>query len=336
MPETKEQELIEEKGVEKQLKEQQLKQKLLKIPVLNIVIKLLSKIKLPGLEGLSLYDLLELYIIGIAKGALTTRASAIAYSFFTALFPFFLFIVIVIPSIPKDGFEGDFLVFLESFLPEAISDFFSDNIFNALKDKNSNTGLLSTVLVVAIVLMTNGVNALFSGFENSYHQQLTRNAIKQYLFAMGVALILSLLLILTVAVLGYFQIYVVDNTLAFLKGYGYESRREADFWARVAQYSFFVIITFLATATLYYLGTREGRKAKFFSVGALFTTILILVTSYLFGIYIENFSSYNKLYGSIGALLILLFYLWLNANILLLGFELNMSIMNLKKQQKNE
>ena len=82
-------------------------------------------------------------------------------------------------------------------------------------------------------------------------------------------------------------------------------------------------MVYLATATLYYFGTKEGRVSKFFSIGALFTTILILLSSYLFGIYIENFGQYNKLYGSIGALLILMFYLWLNANILLLGFELN-------------
>jgi len=336
MPETRVEELIKEKVVEEQLREQQLKQKLLKIPILNSVIKLLSKVKLPGLEGLSLYDLLELYIIGIAKGTLTARASAIAYSFFTALFPFLLFIIIVIPTIPIDDFEGEFLTFLESVLPPKTTDFFSENIFEALKDGNGNSGLLSTVLLVAILLMTNGVNALFSGFENSYHEQLTRNIFKQYFFAMGVALILSLLLILTVAVLGYFQIFVVDNTLNFFQEHGYDTKRRADFWARVAQYSFFVIVTFLATATLYYLGTREGRNAKFFSVGALFTTLLIIVTSYLFGIYIENFSNYNKLYGSIGALLILLFYLWLNANILLLGFELNMAIMGLKKHHVNE
>ncbi|MGB1210397.1 membrane protein [Lacinutrix venerupis] len=336
MPETRVDELIEEIVVDEQLKEQNIKEKLLKIPVLNIIIKFLSKIKLPGFEGLSLYDLLELYVIGIAKGALTARASAIAYSFFTALFPFLLFIIIIIPSIPMDGFETDFLAFLESVLPPTTTDFFHENIFETLKGSNNNTGLLSTVLIVAVFLMANGVNALFSGFENSYHEQLTRNPFKQYFFAMGVALILSLLLILTVAVLGYFQIYVVDNTLAFFREYGYESRRKTEFWASIAQYAFFVIVTFLATATLYYLGTREGRKAKFFSVGAFFTTILIMLTSYLFGVYIENFSRYNELYGSIGALLILLFYLWLNANILLLGFELNMSIMNLKKQHSYE
>lgn len=93
---------------------------------------------------------------------------------------------------------------------------------------------------------------------------------------------------------------------------------------------------YIATATLYYFGTKEGRHSKFFSIGALFTTLLIILTSYLFGIYIENFSQYNKLYGSIGALLILLFYLWLNANILLLGYELNATIRLLKRKNKTD
>ena len=92
-------------------------------------------------------------------------------------------------------------------------------------------------------------------------------------------------------------------------------------------------MVYLATATLYYFGTKEGRHTRFFSIGALLTTLLIILTSYLFGIYIENFSQYNKLYGSIGALLILLLYLWLNANILLLGYELNASLTLLKKRQ---
>lgn len=297
--------------------------KLNKIPVVNVVVRLLGKIKLPGLEGLSLYDLLELYIIGIAKGALTARASAIAYSFFMALFPFLLFILIVIPYVPIDDFQSEFLIFLESFLPATTTDFFYENIFNNIE--GNKEGLISSVFVLSIFLMANGVNALFSGFENSYHEQLTRNVIKQYLYALGIALILSFLLIITVAVLGYFQIYVISTFE------GYIDSRNTDFWANFAQYVFFVIMVYLATAVLYYFGTAEGKTSKFFSVGALFTTVLIMLTSYLFGIYIENFAKYNELYGSIGALLILLFYLWLNANILLLGFELNISLKQLRK-----
>ena len=305
--------------------------KLSKIPIVNILFKFLKRLKLPGLEGLSFYDLLELYVIGIARGALTTRASAIAFSFFMALFPFLLFVLIVIPYVPIDDFKIEFLKFLESFLPPNTSEFFFENIFENI-DQSQRGGLVSTVFLLSIVLMGNGVNAVFSGFTNSYHEQISRNAIRQYLYALSVSLILAFLLIFTIVVLGYFQIYVVQKVLDVLGNRGYQVESQTVFWFDVAKYVFFIIMVYLATATLYYFGTKEGKYSNFFSIGALLTTILIILISYLFGIYIENFGQFNKLYGSIGALLILMFYLWLNANILLLGHELNASLNNLRKR----
>jgi len=308
-----------------------IEEKLKKIPLINFLVRLLKRLRLPGLEGLSFYDLLELYVIGIARGALTTRASAIAFSFFMALFPFLLFVLFVIPFVPIDDFKIEFLKFLESFLPPKTSDFFFQNIFENI-DQTQRGGLVSTVFLLSIILMGNGVNAVFSGFENSYHIQLGRNAFKQYLYALSVALILAFLLIFTIVVLGYFQIYIVQKVLDVLGNQGYQVESQTVFWFDVAKYMFFVIMVYLATATLYYFGTKEGKYSNFFSVGALFTSILIILTSYLFGVYIENFGQFNKLYGSIGALLILMFYLWLNANILLLGYELNASLNNLRKR----
>ena len=126
-----------------------IEEKLDKIPILNLLVKFLKKIKLPGFKGLSIYDLFEMYFIGIIQGALTTRASAIAFSFFMALFPFLLFVLIIISHIPIDGFENDFLLFLESFLPPTTSEFFSENIFD-----NINGGsLISTVFLLSIFLI---------------------------------------------------------------------------------------------------------------------------------------------------------------------------------------
>lgn len=304
--------------------------KLAKIPVINILVRFFKRIKLPGLEGLSFYNLLELYITGIVKGALTTRASAIAFSFFMALFPFLLFVLIIIPYVPIDDFKIEFLRFLESYLPTSTSDFFFENIFENI-DQSQRGGLLSSVFILSIGLMANGINALFSGFENSYHSQLTRNVFRQYLYALSIALILSFLFIIMIVVLGYFQIYVVQKLLFTLND-GLEEKSQLMFWSNIVKYVFSVIMVYLATATLYYFGTKEGKDSKFFSVGALFTTFLVALTSFLFGIYIDNFGQYNKLYGSIGALLILMFYLWLNANILLLGYELNASLNKLRKR----
>lgn len=309
-----------------------LEDKLDKIPVINVLVRFLKKVKLPGLEGLSFYDLVELYVTGIVKGALTTRASAIAFNFFMALFPFLIFVLIIIPYVPIDDFKMEFLRFLESFLPPNTSDFFFENIFENI-DQSKRGGLLSSVFVLSILLMANGVSAVFSGFENSYHEQLSRNVFRQYLYALGVALILAFLLIITIVVLGYFQIYFIQKLLDTLENKGYQVGNQSVFWFDVAKYAFFVIMVYMATATLYYFGTKEGKHSKFFSVGALFTTLLIILSSYLFGIYIEHFGQYNKLYGSIGALLILLFYLWLNSNILLMGYELNASMNKLRKRR---
>ncbi len=298
-----------------------------KIPIINLIARLLQKIKLPGLEGMSLYHLLEMYVVGIVKGAITTRGSSIAFSFFTAIFPFLIFILVLIPYIPVEGFKEEFMVFLESFLPPNTSDFFFKNIFEDIEGTKRG-GLLSSVFLLSIFLMANGVNAVFSGFENSYHSQLTRNFINQYFYALGIAVLLALLLVVTVVVLGYFEIYVIEN----LEDYGYIEKDQGQFGVQLAKYLFFVIMIYLATSILYYFGTKEGRHLKFFSIGAIFTTLLIMLTSYLFGVYIENFSQYNELYGSIGALLILLLYIWINSNILLLGFELNASLNQLKKK----
>ena len=305
---------------------QNIENQLNKIPLVKWVVRLFKSIQLPGLEGLSLYDLFEMYILGIINGALSIRASAVAYSFFMAIFPFLLFIIILIPYIPIESFQSEFLVFLDASLPPNTSDFFNQNIFENI-NKNSSGGLLSSLFIVSMLLMSNGVNAVFSGFENSYHQKLNRNFINQYLHAFGVSIILVLILILTLAGVGFLEIYVVHPIYQSLNISDTVSELE---WINALKYLFFILMIYLGTAVLYFFGTKDGRLSRFFSIGALLTTFLVLLNSYLFGIYIENFSTYNQLYGSIGALLILLFYFWLNAIILLLGFELNASLQRLK------
>ena len=297
-----------------------------KFPLLRWITNFIKSIKLPGLTGLSLYDLLEMYILGIIHGALTIRASAIAFSFFMAIFPFLLFILILIPYIPIDGFQNDFLSVLNTTLPPTTSDFFKNNIFDNINNQSTG-GLLSSVFIVSMFLMANGVNAIFSGFQNSYHQQLNRNFINQYIHAIGVSLLLVVILILTIAGLGFIEIYVVHpiyENLDFL-----DSSSEL-VWLNILKFLFFSIMIYIGISVLYYFGNSKLERSSFYSIGALLTMILVILNSFLFSIYIDNFSSYNQLYGSIGALVVLMFYLWLNAIILILGFELNTSLQKLK------
>lgn len=281
-------------------------------------------VTLPGMEGLTLYNLLIIFYGGIVKGTFSTRASAIAFSFFMAVFPFLLFMLNLIPFIDFiDDFQIEFLVFVDSLLPPETTEFF-DSIFEDIAAKKRG-GLLSFVFILSIILMANGVNAIFTGFEFSYHTRVNRSMVRQYLVATGVSIILALLLLAAVVVTIYLT-YITED----LKTVGVVSN--AVLWADIGRYIIFVMLVYIGVATLYYFGTKEGKLSRFFSVGAFFSTFLIIVMTYLFGIYIENFSSYNELYGSIGALLILMVYIWINSNILLLGFELNASLVKLRKK----
>ena len=302
---------------------EEVEKELKKIPGLSWLIKQAKKIIFPGLEGLSLYDLWEIYSVGIIKGTFSTRAGSIAFSFFMAIFPFLLFILNLIPYVWFiDDFQLEVLAFMDTLLPPQTSEFFNE-IFADIVN-NPRGGLLSITFILSIFLMTNGINAIFTGFEFSYHTTINRSIIRQYLVALGTSIIIALMLLLSVIAFVYLT-YIIED----LKAIGIFS--DNLYWAQIGRYLVFVLLIYNAVAILYYFGTKEGRNSRYFSVGAFFTTLLIMLTTFLFSIYIENFSTYNKLYGSIGALLILMVYIWINANILLLGFELNASINRLKQ-----
>ena len=298
---------------------------LIKIPVVRQIINLCKKIKLPGFEGLSLFDLFKTYIYGIIEGTFTTRAGSIAFSFFMALFPFLLFLLNLIPYVPIEDFQERFMIFIDGILPAQTNEFF----FPIIEDiaANPRGGLLSFVFVLTILLMTNGINAIFSGFEYSYHVSLNRNFIKQYLIALVVSLFLAMMLIISVIIIVYSE-YLIGT----LKSEDFIS--DDVFWIATIRYLIFVVLIYMIIATLYYYGIKKGEKLRFFSIGAFITTLLFMLTTYLFGVYIENFGRYNELYGSIGALLIMMLYIWINSNILLLGFELNATLKSMRSQKQ--
>lgn len=292
-----------------------------KIPVVRSLVKFGKSIKLPSLGGFTLYDLLELYIIGIVKGAFSYRASAIAFSFFMALFPFALFILNLIPYIPLEGFQDDFMRFVADSVPpntyEAVAVILNDILNKSYKS------LLSSGILLSIFLMSNGMNAILGGFETSYHITITRGFFKQYAIAIGMSILMSFILIITVAAIVIAEIFlqklqkegVLVDQLYLIK------------WSR---YIFVLAMILVSSSFLFKFGTKEITETSFISHGSVFTTISFVITSYVFGIYVERFAQYNELYGSIGTLLVFMMYIWINCMVLLLGFELNASIHKLK------
>jgi membrane protein len=302
--------------------------KLMRFKPFCYLVSLLQKVVIPGFQGMTAYDLIKTYLTGIIQGALSARAGSIAYSFFMAIFPALLFLLNLIPYVPVDGFDLKFMEFIYELIPEQSLAFFQPIISDISQTERG--GLLSFVGILALMLMANGVNAIFSGFEGSYNVHINRGFVRQYLVALGVSIVLALLLVITISILIYFE-------------YALHTLRDKDFMSdftdiallSAGSYTFFIIMIYAVIATLYFFGTKDGRSHRFFSAGALMTTLLFMLTTYLFGIYIDNFSNYNELYGSIGALLIMMLYIWINSNLILLGFELNAVLRKLRISHKN-
>ncbi len=284
--------------------------------IINNISNFLKKIKLESLYGFSLYELFRLYFTGILKGAISTRAGSISFSFFMAFFPFVLFVLNLIPFFPIENFDKIFLDLLESLLPQESTVFFHDIFLDI--NTNKRSGLLSSTLFFSIILIGNGVNSVFEGFSDSYHVEFSRNFIKQYLYAIMVGFILVLVVLFATVISIFFDFLIAKNIsiISYLFVY--------------FKYIFLIIVALIAFSSLYFFGTIHGSNLKFISPGSIMTTFLLIITTYFFGLYIENFSNYNELYGSIGALIIMMLYIWINSISLLLGFELNVVIYKLK------
>lgn len=294
-------------------------------PIIKQFIVLLKRIQFPSLQGSSLYDIIKLYLSGIISGGVTHRASAIAFSFFMALFPFALFLLNLIPFIPLENFQNDFLTFVSKSVPPNTF----DAIETILKDilNNSYNGLLSSGFLLSVFLMSNGINALLDGFELSKNISEKRGYFHQYAIAIVLSLIIAFLILLTVAILIFISVFIHQVETQS----GYVSKIPL---IETIRYLFVVLMILFITSALYKFGTRESKHISFISYGSVMTTVLFLLTSNLFGIYVEKFARYNELYGSIGTLLVMMFYIWLNCILILLGFELNAFIFQLKSTKK--
>ena len=294
-----------------------------RLPIIGKGIRLIESIKLPGFEGMSLKELLDIYATGLIKGALTARASSIAFSFFLALFPFALFLLTLIPYVPIAGFQEDFISLIFSAVPSQNAKLAISSVINDIA-MNKYGELVSLGFLLSIFLMTNGVNAILNNFEYTFHGIETRTVLRQYIVSLLITLLLALLLIITVTVIIVLEVMIHELDL---KGVIHN----VDFWNRFIQVIFLILFVIISLSLLFYYGTKEGRILSFFSPGTILTTILLIVNFKIFGSYIEKFGEYNRIYGSIGTVIVIMLFIYLNSIILLLGFELNTSLSKLHK-----
>jgi membrane protein len=294
--------------------------------VVRFVQRVSHKIVLPGFDGMPLYDVANFFIKGIYQGYITTRASAVSFSFFLAIFPFLIFLFTIIPFIPIENFQTTLLMLIHDFMPKSAYETVRDTLEDIVTRPRGD--LLSLGFIFALYFSTNGINSMMEAFNNTYHTIETRSWFRQRMIATLLILILSFLLIIAIGLM------TLGPTLLAL--FIPQKILESTFYSIFIYLGTWLIIImtlFLGISFIYYLAPARRRDFRFISAGSTLATLLIIITTMGFNFYVDNFSKYNILYGSIGTLIAVLLWIYFNFLSLLVGFELNASIYNAKKKK---
>lgn len=292
------------------------------------IIGLLRLIHFPGSKGLPLYDVLAFFFKGLFKGALSIRASAIAFNFFLAIFPFIIFLFTLIPYIPIQHFQDKLFELFAEVIPPDTFTMVESTIYEIIMKQNS--GLLSLSFVLTFLFSTNGISAIIDGFNSTWHNIETRSWFQQRVVAFLLLIVLSFLVIFSIAVIttgGIFIDWMIKKE--------WISGAFTIYSLVVLKWFITLTLTYFSVSLLYYYAPAKRKMYRFFSAGSVLATILLIIGTLGFNYYIANFSRYNALYGSIGTLIIFMMWLFFNANILLIGFELNASVLRASLLSKN-
>jgi len=274
---------------------------------------------LPGFSPLPLYTVATFFFREIGKEALVNKSSSLAYSFMLAIFPGIIFLFTLIPFIPINNFQDQLLGLIELVLPHNAYEAFE----TTLKDivKNQNGRLLSFGFLSAIFFATNGVKNLMKAFNKSSLVTETRSWIKQRLIALALTMTICISIIICISAMALGEVLLnhLKNELHI-----------RDSWSvyaiQLTRWTLLAALYFITISILYRYGPSHAKKWKLFSAGAWLATILAFLTIWGFSYYINHFARYNKVYGSIGTLIVVMIWLYLNSLILLIGFELNASV----------
>ncbi len=297
-----------------------------KFPFLHRWIRWAKRVTLPGFDGVPLYDVLVFVITEIQKDAITIRAAAVAFNFMLAVFPTMIFFFTLIPYIPaispemtSSNMRDMVLEFMSKVLPLSAYDLLKTTIVDTITIPRG--GLLSFGFIMALYFSTNGVNSMMSSFDKTYDVFKKRNFLQSRWVALKLTIFLALLVIFSVIFIIAGN-YFIDLLLEFI-----EVKATIGKYA-ISLLRWLVILSmfFIAISLMYYYGPAIKQKFRFISAGSTTATLLSIVTSLGFSYYVNNYGTYNKLYGFIGNFIVIMLWFYFNAFVLLIGFELNASI----------
>lgn len=287
----------------------------------------LRKIILPGFQGISLFDSLNFFRKEIFGARFNDRASAVSFKFILALPPTLLLLFTLIPYLPISGIDKTINDIILLITPNAKTQKNISEIVTGLYKHKKNT-LLSFSVLLTLYYSSNGMLGLMRQFNKALPGFKKRNMVSRR----GMAILLTGVLILSVIITAS---YFIFQQWAF-SNIGIKILQK-NFVIKLASYCMIMAMIFFSIASIYKFGPALKNRWNWITPGGIVATLLIITTTFALNWVVNNLINYSKIYGSIGTLIVFILWIFYNAQILLIGFELNVSIMiNAAKKEDNE
>lgn len=280
-------------------------------------------IVLPGFQGIPLFDVINFFARQVKKVGMKERASAIAFNFVMAIPPAIIFFFTLIPYLP---IAKPFVASLNRLIIDIIPGQQKDSaLLKFLEDfiKKPRTGLLSIGFILSLYFSSNAVLGIMRSFDKNYEGFRKRKTIEKRGVALKLTMILFVLVFISVLFLAAPQIF---NLIG-------HKERNHPFRMIINNIRWVVIVLlfFYSISYIYLHAPAVHKKWKFVNTGSIVATFLMILFTLGFSYWVNHFGKYNQLYGSISTILIMMLLIYFNSLVLLIGFELNVSITSLKR-----
>ena len=297
-----------------------------RLPVIRTVIRFSKRFQPFGFEGISLYEVSRFFVQQIKKGSLNQRAAAISFNFIMALPPACIFLFSLVPLFPvADQFYNEVNSFVREITPNEAT---RDAVENFLADffKRPKNSLLSIGFITSLYFSSNAVLGIIHSFNQSIHEKESKAFFAyrwkeiRLTFVIILIFMASILLLITQGALFKWLFLLLKIDSVFIK------------WLIIiVRWVVIVGLFFYSIAFIYRHAPSVEKKWKLISPGSIVASALIILFTFMFSYWINNFATYT-IYGSIGTILILMIFVNFISLVLLIGFELNLSIKLLKRQ----
>lgn len=286
----------------------------------------LQTVSFPGLQKVPVLEVARNFKTSLSSSRITMRAAAVSFDFFMALFPTIIFLFTLTAYLPIDNFDELLLDAMRDVLPPYTFLAIEQTILDIISIQRG--GLLSFGFLFALFYATNGITSLIQSFNALSFAKETRPGWKIRLLALMLTLIIVILLVIAISLMIFTNI-----ALDYLIRENIISDGINSTLIQIGKWLVLYLLILFSICFLYFVGPAGGVKPSFFSPGALVVSVLIMLLLFGFGFFVNNFSTWNTVYGSVGALIAVLVLINANALIILAGHEFNAVVFHLKRQR---